>query len=476
MTEKNNIEQKTAESSVISEKKNEAKQNIMGYLPCNRLLLTLSLPMMLSMMVQALYNIVDSIFVAQLNESALTAVSLAFPIQSFLIAVGSGTGVGINARLSRKLGEKKQDEVNITAGNAVFIALVYAVIFAVLGQLICRPFYSAMTKDAEIWQYGVDYIYVVLTCGFALIFQMTGERLLQSTGKTVYSMITQGVGAIINIILDPIMIFGLCGFPAMGTKGAAIATVLGQFVAAVLGLTFNLRINKEISFGRRYIKPDKDTIKAIYAVGLPSIVMQSVSSVMNFGMNKILLQFSSTAAAAFGIYFKLQSFVFMPIFGMNNGVVPIIAFNFGARKPDRIKETFRLAAMYATGIMLCGLLVFEFLPGPLLRLFNASDNLYAIGTLALRIIAIHFIFAGYDIICSSMFQALGHGLKSLWVSLVRQLIVLLPAAFILAKAFGLDAVWFSFPIAEIASLVLSTIFIRHIFKVEIKPLYDTERA
>ena len=464
---KRNMKENTSTSNAAE----QTGQNIMGYLPCRELLIKLSLPMMLSMMVQALYNIVDSIFVAQMNEAALTAVSLAFPIQSLLIAIGSGTGVGINARLSRKLGEKKPDEVNVTAGNAIFIAIVYAVIFLLAGQFICKPFYTAMTNDEEIWQYGVDYIYVVLTCGFALIFQMTAERLLQSTGKTFYSMITQGVGAIANIILDPIMIFGLLGCPAMGTKGAAIATVIGQAMAAVLGFYLNLKVNKEIKFEKKYLKPHRDTIKAIYAVGLPSIVMQSISSVMNFGMNKILLQFSSTAAAAFGVYFKLQSFIFMPIFGMNNGVVPIIAFNFGARKPDRIKETFKLAAIAATGIMICGIMLFELIPGVLLDLFNASENLKLIGTMALRIIAIHFIFAGYDIICSSIFQALGHGVKSLWVSLARQLVVLLPAAYLLANAFGLNAVWFAFPIAELASLLLSTVFIREIFKKEIEPLY-----
>lgn len=285
-------------------------------------------------------------------------------------------------------------------------------------------------------------------------------------------MITQGVGAIANIILDPIMIFGLFGCPAMGTRGAAVATVAGQTLAALLALFFNLKINKEIKFGTKYMKPHSETIKSIYAVGLPSIVMQSISSVMNFGMNKILLQFSSTAAAAFGVYFKLQSFVFMPIFGMNNGVVPIIAFNYGAKKPERIKETFKLAAIAATCIMIFGIMLFECIPGALLGLFNASDNLKQIGTVALRIIAIHFIFAGFDIICSSIFQALGHGVKSLWVSLARQLVVLLPAAYMLAHALGLNAVWFAFPIAELASLLLSTLFIRDIFKKEIDPLYD----
>lgn len=450
----------------------ENNQNIMGYLPCNQLILKLSVPMMLSMLVQALYNIVDSVFVARVSEDALTAVSLAFPLQSLLIAVAVGTGVGVNARLSRKLGEKSMREVNTTAGNALFISIIYSVVFLVLGLTICGPFYRIMTDDPEIIQYGIDYSSVVLTFAAAPIFQMACERLLQATGKTFYSMITQTTGAIINVIMDPIMIFGLFGMPAMGTKGAAIATVLGQAVAALMAVFFNLKFNKEISFGAQYIRPHKETIKAIYIVGIPSIIMQSISSVMNFGMNKILLQFSSTAAAAFGIYFKLQSFVFMPVFGLNNGIVPIIAYNYGARKPDRIRETFKIAVMYAVAIMLVGILIFELLPELLLKVFNASDNLYAIGTVALRLIAIHFVFAGYDIVCSSFMQALGHGVKSLIVSIVRQLLFLLPAAYIFAHIFGLNAVWLSFPVAEIASLILCTIFTGKIFRTEIEPLYE----
>lgn len=450
----------------------ENNQNIMGYLPCNQLILKLSVPMMLSMLVQALYNIVDSVFVARVSEDALTAVSLAFPLQSLLIAVAVGTGVGVNARLSRKLGEKSMREVNTTAGNALFISIIYSVVFLVLGLTICGPFYRIMTDDPEIIQYGIDYSSVVLTFAAAPIFQMACERLLQATGKTFYSMITQTTGAIINVIMDPIMIFGLFGMPAMGTKGAAIATVLGQAVAALMAVFFNLKFNKEITFGAQYIKPHKETIKAIYIVGIPSIIMQSIASVMNFGMNKILLQFSSTAAAAFGIYFKLQSFVFMPVFGLNNGIVPIIAYNYGARKPDRIKETFKIAVMYAVAIMLVGILIFELLPELLLKVFNASDNLYAIGTVALRLIAIHFVFAGYDIVCSSFMQALGHGVKSLIVSIVRQLLFLLPAAYIFAHVFGLNAVWLSFPVAEVASLILCTIFTGSIFKTEIEPLYE----
>ena len=363
-------------------------------------------------------------------------------------------------------------EVNTTAGNALFISIIYSVVFLVLGLTICEPFYRIMTDDPEIMQYGIDYSSVVLTFAAAPIFQMACERLLQATGKTFYSMITQTTGAIINVIMDPIMIFGLFGMPAMGTKGAAIATVLGQAVAALMAVFFNLKFNKEITFEAQYIKPHKETIKAIYIVGIPSIIMQSIASVMNFGMNKILLQFSSTAAAAFGIYFKLQSFVFMPVFGLNNGIVPIIAYNYGARKPDRIKETFKIAVMYAVAIMLVGILIFELLPELLLKVFNASDNLYAIGTVALRLIAIHFVFAGYDIVCSSFMQALGHGVKSLIVSIVRQLLFLLPAAYIFAHVFGLNAVWLSFPVAEVASLILCTIFTGRIFKTEIEPLYE----
>lgn len=467
---KNMEKEKNIEEDKSMNENGGIKENIMGTMACNKLLLTIAFPMMMSMLVQALYNIVDSVFVSRVSESALTAVSLAFPIQSLMISVATGTGVGINSRLSRKLGEKRWNDVNRTAGNALFLAAVYSLLFFVLGITVCRPYYRMMTPDAEIVKYGVDYTSVILIIGFGLAFQVVSERLLQSTGKTIYSMVTQMTGAILNIILDPIMIFGLLGFPAMGTKGAALATVTGQTVAAILGMFFNLRLNKEISFKIKYLLPHRRTIKEIYAVGVPSIFMQSIGSVMNLGMNKILLQFSSTAAAAFGIYYKLQSFVFMPVFGMNNGVVPIIAYNYGAKKPDRIKEVFKLAIKYATCIMACGTIVFELIPGPLLNIFDASENLYAIGTVALRVIAIHFVIAGYCIICGSMMQALGHGVYSLIVSLTRQLVVLLPAAFILAKVAGLNFVWLAFPIAELASLVVSSIFIRKIMKMEINTL------
>jgi len=448
----------------------ETRQNKMGTMPCNQLLLTMSVPMMLSMLVQALYNIVDSVFVARLSEDALTAVSLAFPIQTLMIAVIGGTGVGINARLSRKLGERRFDEVNLTAGNAVTLNLIYAAVIMILGQFGASLYFHMMTPDPEIRAYGVDYLYVIMSLSAALIFQVTFERLLQSTGLTIWSMISQTTGAVINIILDPIMIFGLLGCPAMGTRGAALATVIGQTTAACIGLIANLRVNKEIRFEKQYLRPDGQTIAQIYAVGLPSILMQSIGSVMNFFLNRILLDFSSTAAAVFGVYFKLQSFVFMPVFGLNNGVVPIIAFNYGARKPERIRETFKLGAVYAMSIMAVGFLLFELIPGPLLGLFNASENMLSIGVPALRILATPFIVAGFCIMCSSVFQALGHGVLSLWVSLIRQIIVLLPCAFILSKVIGLQGVWLSFPIAEVASAALSIAFIRGILKKEVDPL------
>jgi len=450
-------------------KQNE--QNKMGIMPCNRLLISMAVPMMFSMIVQALYNIVDSIFVSRLGEAALTAVSLAFPVQMLIIAVVGGTGVGINARLSRKLGERQFEEVNVTAGNALLLNIIYAFLIMLIGQFLAFFYFNMMTGDPAIRKYGSDYLYVILTFGLTLVFQVTFERLLQSTGLTFYSMISQTTGAIINIILDPIMIFGLLGFPALGTRGAALATVIGQCCSATVGLISNLKINKEIKFDVKYLKPDLACIRQIYAVGLPSILMQSLGSVMNFSVSKILIGFSSTAAAVFGVYFKLQSFIFMPVFGLNNGVVPIIAYNYGARKPERIKETFKLAVFYAMSIMAVGFLIFELMPAQLLSLFNASEHMTEIGVHGLRVLAIPFIIAGYCIMCSSVFQALGHGVLSLWVSLVRQIVVLIPSAFILARVAGLDGVWFSFPIAEVASAIMSILFIRQIMKKEVDPLY-----
>ncbi len=434
----------------------------MGYMPCGRLLLSMSLPMMMSMLVQALYNIVDSIFVARICENALTAVSLAFPVQTLIISIVGGTGVGINARLSAKLGERNFEEVNYTAGNALTINLIYAVVIVILGRFVSGFYYHMMTPDLEIRQYGYDYLSVITMLVPALIFQITFERLLQSTGNTIYSMICQMTGAITNIIMDPILIFGLFGLPAMGTRGAALATVFGQSLACMIGFYCNLRFNKEISFKKKYLAPHRATIRQIYAVGVPSIIMQSIGSFMNLGMNKILLSFTPTAAAVFGVYYKLQSFIFMPVFGLNNGVVPIIAFNYGARRPDRIRETFKYGVLYAVTIMTVGTILFEFFPDQLLDLFSASEHMKEIGRPALRTIATHFMLAGVSIICMSSFQALGHGVISMWVSMIRQLVVLLPSAFILSGFIGLEGVWMAFPIAEVVSLSISLYF-RHRF-------------
>lgn len=446
------------------------QENKMGVMPVNRLILTMSLPMILSMLVQALYNIVDSMFVSRLSENALTAVSLAFPAQNLMIAVATGTGVGVNAALSRSLGERNFDRANKIADHAVFLAIASYAVFAVLGLFFSRQFFLWQTDIEEIVDQGTDYLRICTLFSFGLFLEIACERLLQSTGKTIYSMYTQGLGAIINIIFDPIMIFGLFGFPKMGVAGAAAATVFGQILAAVLGIFLNKTRNQEIHVSFRGFRPNSEIIRHIYSVGIPSIIMSSIGSVMTFGMNKILIGFTSTATAVFGVYFKLQSFVFMPVFGLNNGTVPIIAYNYGAAKPDRILKTLKLAICYAVGIMLIGFAVFQLLPDKLLLIFEASENMLNIGVPALRTISVSFLFAGYCIVCSSMFQALGHGLLSLLVSVFRQLLVLLPSAFLLSKIGGLDLVWYSFPIAEICSIFFSTYFLRHVYKKEIEPL------
>lgn len=445
-------------------------ENKMGTMPIPKLLITMSLPMIASMLVQALYNIVDSMFVAQLNEKALTAVSLAFPVQNLMIAVASGTGVGINSLLSRNLGEKRYDAANNAAKNGLFLGFISFVIFALVGGLSADAFFAIQTDDTLITTYGAQYMRIITTLSLGVFMQVTGERLLQSTGKTIYSMITQGTGAIINIILDPIMIFGLFGFPRLEVVGAALATVIGQIAAAYLALYFNINKNKEINFDMRSFRPSGNVISNIYQVGVPSIIMMSIGSVMTFGMNKILLMFSSTAAAVFGVYFKLQSFIFMPVFGWNNGMIPIIAYNYGARNRKRIIQTIKVSICTAVGIMLVGLTLFQLIPGTMLGLFDASENMLKIGIPALRIISLSFIFAGFCIIASSVFQALGNGVYSLIVSVARQLLVILPVAFIFAKLFGLHMVWWAIPIAEIVSVILSALLLKRIYGLKIKPL------
>ena len=444
--------------------------NYFGTEKISRILLKIAPPVMLAQLIQALYNIVDSMFVAQLSENALTAVSLAFPAQNLMIAVATGTGVGVNAALSRNLGEKNFERANKIADHALFLAALSYVVFALFGLCFARQFFRLQTDIEEIVDLGTTYLRVCTIASFGLFMEIACERLLQSTGKTIYSMYTQGLGAIINIVLDPILIFGYFGAPALGIAGAAGATVIGQIIAFCLGFFLNKTRNHEITISLRDFKPNGEIISHIYAVGIPSIIMASIGSVMTFGMNKILIAFSSTATAVFGIYFKLQSFVFMPVFGLNNGTVPIIAYNYGAGKPDRIMGTLKLAAMYAVTIMLIGLAVVQLIPDKLLMIFSASDTMLSIGIPALRTISLSFLFAGFSIVCSSMFQALGHGMLSLWISVFRQLVVLLPVAFVFAKLGGLHVVWFAFPIAEVFAIIFSAVCLGYVYRKEILPL------
>lgn len=446
------------------------KENKMGVMPVNKLLVTMSLPMIISMLIQALYNIVDSIFVARISEDALSAVTLAFPVQNILISVSIGTAVGINALLSRSLGERDQERINKTASNGLFLAFVSYLVIAFLGITCTGLFFRVQTDITAIVTQGITYLTIVTVGSFGLFMEITYERLLQSTGKTFYTMITQGVGAIINIILDPILIFGFFGLPAMGVAGAAIATIIGQFVAMFLAIYFNRTKNHEVQLSFKGFRPEGWIIKRIYAVGVPSIIMSSVASIMTFGINKILLGFSSTAVAVFGVYFRLQSFVFMPVFGLNNGMVPIIAYNYGAGKRDRITQTIKYSVIYAVGIMVVGMVGFMFFGRYLLMLFDASDTMLALGVPALRIIATHFAFAGFCIVATSVFQALGNGMISLIVSVCRQLVVLLPVAFFLSRLIGITGVWWAFPIAEVISLIMCCFFLRHVYKTKIQPL------
>lgn len=446
------------------------KENKMGTMTVNKLLISMSLPMIISMLVQALYNVIDSMFVAQISENALTAVSLAFPLQSLMIAVGVGTGVGVNAVLSKSLGQKDFESANKAASNGIILSFLSYVIFALIGVFLTGVFFKSQTSNVEIINHGSQYIYICTILSVGLFGQIILERLLQSTGKTFYTMITQGIGAIINIILDPILIFGLFGAPEMGVAGAAVATVTGQIIAMFLALYFNLKKNHEIKLNKKVFKPDIKIIKRIYAVGVPSIVMQSIGSVMTFGLNKILIGFTPTATAVFGVYFKLQSFVFMPVFGLNNGMVPIVAYNYGAKNEERVTKTIKLSTVYAMDIMLVGFLIFQAFPKQLLCLFNASEDMLRIGIPALRIISINFIFAGFCVIASSVFQALENGMLSLVVSAVRQLIAILPLAFIFGQVFGVNAIWFAFPVSEIIAVILSAMFMKKVYNEAIKPI------
>lgn len=448
----------------MSEKKQVIKENKMGVMPVPRLLFSMAIPMMISMLVQALYNIVDSIFVSRISEAAFTSVSLAFPMQNLMIGVASGIGVGMNALVSKKLGEKDFETADKAAMQGLFLAFCSYVIFAILGLTVSRQFMLGQNQVPEIVDGGVTYLTIVCLVSVGLFGQIIMERLLQSTGLTFYAMISQITGALINMIMDPILIFGLLGFPKLGIAGAALATVFGQVVATLLALYFNISRNKEITLKLSNLKPDSAIIGQILKVGIPSTIMVAIGSVMTFGMNKILGTFTSTAQAVFGAYYKLQSFIMMPVFGLNNGMIPIIAYNYGARNKDRIIQTIKLSIITAVVIMVGGLLLLQIFPGQLLGFFNASDQLLAIGIPALRIISLSYVFAGFCIVASSIFQAFGNGVFSMIVSILRQLGVLLPSAWLFSLTGKLVMVWWAYPLAELMSVIMCVIFLIRIYR------------
>ncbi len=444
------------------------KENKMGTMPIGKLLANMAGPVMVSMLFQALYNIVDSVFVAKLSQDAMNAVSLAFPLQMLCIAFSVGTGVGINALLARSLGEKNQVAVNRAAGTGLFLVLCTAAVFMLLGFTLAEPFFRLQTANEQIIAYGRDYVMICIGGSLGIFVQVYGERLLQATGRTNLSMIAQIAGAVCNIVLDPILIFGLLGFPRLEVAGAAIATIVGQFMGAILGLVLNHTKNPEVQLRAANIRPHGATIRDIYAVGIPSIIVQSIGSVMMFGMNRILISFTEAATAVFGAYFKLQSFIFMPCFGLNNAMVPIVSYNYGAGKFDRVRKTVRLTAITAIGIMCIGCALFELIPGTLLGLFSPTDEALAIGKTALRIIGAHFPLAGFSIIAASASQALGKPIYSLINSVCRQIVVLLPTAYLLSLTGRLELVWLAFPIAEFVSVLLNSWFLKRTYKASLE--------
>ena len=450
----------------------EQTENKMGVMPVNKLLVSMSLPMMISMLVQALYNIVDSYFVAKISENALSAVSLAFPIQTLMIAILGGSSVGLGTVLSHSLGEKKFKKVTDVANHGIFITAIIYLIFVVIGIFAIKPFFASQTSDTEILTYGMDYLQLICIGSIGLCGQFLFERLLQSTGKTFYTMITQATGAIINIILDPIFIFGLFGFPKLGVMGAAVATIIGQICAFLFAFYLNHKKNSEVKINLKGFSPSPYLIGQIYKIGFPSIIMQSIGSIMVYGMNQILMSFTSTATAVFGVYFKLQSFIFMPIFGLNNGMLPIMAYNYGAKKKSRLISAIKLGMVYAISLMAVGFIAFQVLPRQLLNIFDASEQMLSIGIPALRIISLHFLLAGFNIIALSTCQALGKAVYSMITSICRQLVVLLPAAYILSRFGDVNYVWWSFPIAEIVALIITAGFLIKTYKENIKPIQE----
>lgn len=448
------------------------QENKMGVMPIGRLLVNMALPMIASMLVQALYNVVDSIYVSRISESAVTALSLAFPIQNVQVGLAIGIGVGINSLLSKSLGRKDQESANFAAGNGITLVLICGAMLMLFGAFGVEPYFRMQSTVAETVEGGIAYSRIICLCTLGMYVQITSERLLQSTGRTFHSMIIQATGAILNIVLDPVFIFGWFGIPAMGIAGAAVATVIGQWVGAIVGVILNLKCNRDIRLGLRYLKLQRSIVGPILTVGIPSIIMNSIGSIMNFGMNQIFQRFSETATGVFGIYYKLQSFFFMPLFGMNGATISIIAYNYGARKPERMLKTLKIAIGAALTVMTVGLLAFQLIPEALLGLFNPSEEFLAIGCSALRIISIHFPLAAVCIMVGASFQALGNGIYSTITSVCRQLLVLLPAAYLLSLTGSVSNVWWSFPIAELVSAAATLFFFRRIYKAKIKPLFS----
>lgn len=451
---------------------NTLQENKMGVMPVGKLMVNMALPMIISMLVQALYNVVDSVYVSQVSESAVTALSLAFPIQNLQIGFAVGIGVGVNSLLSKSLGERNQKAANLAAGNGMVLMLVVTALFMLFGFFGVRPYFEMQSNVAETVEGGIVYTRIISVFSAGIFLEILGERLLQATGRTVHTMISQSLGAIINIILDPILIHGWLGMPAMGIAGAAVATVIGQWAGALLVLFFNWRHNPEVQFGKQYLKLEKKTVGSILTVGVPSIVMNGIGSVMNFGMNQILQGFTETATSVFGVYFKLQSFFFMPLFGINNATISIMAYNYGARKPDRLLKSLKYACAAAVSIMLLGLAVFQFFPAVMLNMFNPTPAFLEIGQVALRTISWSFPIAAIGIALGASFQALGNGIYSTIVSLCRQMLVLLPAAYLLSLSGQVDLVWMSFPIAEVVSGIVTVLLFARLYRQKIKPLFN----
>lgn len=446
----------------------------LGKMPMNKLVLTLSVPMMISMFIQSLYNVVDSMFVAQISEEALAALSLVFPIQMLMVAIGIGTGVGMNAELSKRLGEGDRKLASAAANNGVFLTLIHYGLFLFFGLFLVRPFFEMQTDNPEIIRYGIEYTVLITTLSLGKLMQFTYERILQSTGRTFYTMITQGTGAILNIILDPILIFGLLGAPALGVRGAAIATIIAQMTSASLAIIINSKVNNDIDMQYKGFRPDLAVIKRIYSVGVPSMVMTSITSLVTLLFNNILMQFTSTATAVYGVYIRLQGFIFMPVFGLNNGMIPIVSYNLGARNKERMKLAIKICLAYGVGIMLTGTVLFQLFPEPLLILFNASGEMMTIGVAALRIISLSFAFAGVSIMLGTVFQSVGNPMLGLWVQVIRQLVVLVPAAYALSFTGDVNMVWWSKLISETVAVIFALIAMRYVYTKKIQPISEED--